>query len=148
MIVHRMLRAKPDKIEKLARRLEEFAKQSSERERRAVEIEREAVDLKSAEYMQRFIGKNFDAVICSVASFGFFVELESGVDGLVRAASLKDDYYGYVDSEFALIGVRTGKTFRLGDKVRVRLTEANVELRRLTFELVNGVVAEDLIAEV
>ncbi len=148
LIVHRMLRAKPGKIEKLARRLEEFAKQSSERERRAVEIEREAVDLKSAEYMQRFLGKNFDAVICSVASFGFFVELESGVDGLVRAASLKDDFYSYAESEFALIGVRTGKTFRLGDKVRVRLTEANVELRRMTFELIEGVVAEDLIVEV
>ncbi len=148
LIVHRMLRAKPDKLAKWARRLDEIAKQSSERERRAVEIEREAVDLKTAEYMQRFLGAEFDAVICSVASFGFFVELDSGVDGLVRAASLKDDFYGYVDSEFALIGVRTGRSFHIGDNVRVRLTEANVELRRLTFELVNGVITENLIAEV
>ena len=104
--------------------------------------------MKSAEYMQGFIGKKFDGVISSVTSFGFFVELENGIDGLVRLASLFDDYYDYVESEFAIIGRGTGRSFHIGDSVRVRLVEANIKLRRITFELVPGVAAKDLIAEV
>lgn len=150
LIVHRMLRASlesPQEISKLAKKLEDAAKQSSERERRAIEIERECVDLKSVEYMKDFVGQNFDAVISSVTNFGFFAELENGVEGLVRAASLHDDFYNYVDSEFALIGQRKGKSFHVGDGVRVRLIEANVKLRQLTFELLPGVTAKNLIAE-
>ena len=151
LIVHRMLRASlenPQELSKLAKQLEDIAKKSSERERRAVEIERETLALKSVEFMKPFVGKKFDAVISSVANFGFFVELENGVEGLVRAASLHDDFYNYIESEFALIGKRRGKSFHIGDKVRVKLIEANIELRQLTFELVEGAVAEDLIAEV
>jgi len=116
-------------------------------ERRAVEIEREAVDLKSVEYMQKFLWKKFDGVICSVTNFGFFVELDNGVDGLVHSSTLKDDYYNYVESEFALIGRLTGKSFHIGDKVKVRLIAADVKLRQLSFELVNTVDDENLIAE-
>ena len=150
LIVHRMLRASlenPQEISKLAKKLEDAAKKSSERERRAIDIERESVDLKSAEYMKNFVGQNFDAVISSVTNFGFFVELENGVEGLVRASSLRDDFYNYVDSEFALIGERKGKSFHIGDEVRVRLIEANIKLRQLTFELLPGVTAKNLIAE-
>ncbi len=146
LIVHRMLRASletPQEISKLAKNLDEFAKKSSERERRATDIERESVDLKSVEFMKPFVGKKFDAVISSVTNFGFFVELENGVEGLVRAASLHDDFYNYVESEFALIGSHRGKSFHIGDNVRVKLIEANVKLRQLTFELVQGVAAKD-----
>ena len=132
LIVHRMLRAgleTPQEISKLAKNLEEIAKKSSDRERRAVDIERESVDLKSVEFMQQFVGKIFDAVVSSVTNFGFFVELENGVEGLVRAASLRDDFYNYVESEFALVGSHKGKSFRIGDGVRVKLTEANIKLR-------------------
>ncbi len=98
--------------------------------------------------MKEFVGQNFDAVISSVTNFGFFVELENGVEGLVRATSLHEDFYNYVDSEFALIGQRTGKSFHVGDGVRVRLIEADVKLRQLTFKLVPGVTAKNLIAEI
>ena len=151
LIVHRMLRASlenPQEISKLEKKLADAAKKSSERERRAIDIERESCDLKSVEYMKDFVGQNFDAVISSVTNFGFFVELESGVEGLVRAASLHEDFYNYVESEFALIGQRTGKSFHVGDGVRVRLIEANVKLRQLTFKLVPGVTAKNLIAEI
>lgn len=142
LIVHRALRG--EKI----KNLEEIAKQSSERERRAIDIERETLDLKAVEYMQRFIGQNFDGVIESVTNFGFFVELDNGVDGLVRAAELKDDYYAFVEREFALIGQSTGKSYHIGDNVRVKLISANIKLRQLTFELVSDVANRDLIAKI
>lgn len=151
LIVHRMLRASfetPEKISRLAKKLDDIAKQSSDRERRAVDIERETTDLKAVEFMKKFVGQKFDAVISGVTSFGFFAELDNGVDGLVRVASLTDDFYNFVESEFALIGRRTGKSFRIGDGVRVRLIEANVKLKQLTFELVEGVTAENLIAHI
>ena len=151
LIVHRMLRANletPQKISGLAKSLEEISKQSSERERRAIEIEREALDLKAVEFMQRFVGQNFDGMIESVTSFGFFVELENGADGLVRAASIDGDYYAFVEKEFALIGNATGKSFHVGDWVRVKLISANTKLRQLTFELVSDVANKNLIVEV
>ena len=98
--------------------------------------------------MQRFVGQNFDGVIESVANFGFFVELDNGVDGLVRAAELEGDYYTFVEREFALIGNATGKSFHIGDSVRVKLSAANIKLRQLSFELVSDVANRDLITEV
>ncbi len=148
LIVHRMLRASFEGKKLSEKRLEEISKQSSERERRAIEIERETLDLKAVEFMQRFIGQNFDGVIESVTNFGFFVELDNGVDGLVRAAEIGGDYYAFVEREFALIGTRTGKSFHIGDGVRVKLTAANVKLRQLTFELISDVANRDLIARV
>ncbi|MBQ3450800.1 MAG: S1 RNA-binding domain-containing protein, partial [Selenomonadaceae bacterium] len=128
--------------------LEEISRQSSERERRAIDIEREALDLKAVEFMQRFVGQNFDGVIDSVTNFGFFVELENGVDGLVRVAELGDDYYTFVEREFALIGNRTGKSFHIGDNVRVKLSAASTKLRQLSFELIDDVANRDLIAKI
>lgn len=151
LIVHRMLRTSWESLPKLsvlAKRLEEIAKQSSERERRAIEIERETLDLKSVEYMQRFVGQHFDGVIESVTNFGFFVELDNGVDGLVRAAEISGDYYAFVEREFALVGTRTGKSFHIGDGVRVKLTAANTKLRQLSFELISNVANRDLIAKI
>ncbi len=142
LIVHRALRGT------LIKNLEEISKQSSERERRAIDIEREALDLKAVEYMEQFVGQNFDGVIESVTNFGFFVELDNGVDGLVRAADLKDDFYAFVEKEFALIGTRTGKSYHIGDNVRVKLTAANKKLRQLSFELVSDVANRDLIAKI
>ena len=148
LIVHRMLKATPEEIPALAQKLEKIAVQSSELERRAVEIEREAEDLKCVEFMKGFLLQKFDAVICNVTSFGFFVELENGVEGLVHVTKLDDDYYNYIESEFALIGKHKGKSFHIGDAVRVRLIRANVELRKLDFELVEGVTDKNLIAEI
>ena len=151
LIVHRMLRASwetPEKLPSFAKSLEEISKQSSERERRAIDIERETLDLKAVEYMQRFVGQNFDGVIESVTSFGFFVELDNGVDGLVRAADIGGDYYAFVEREFALIGHATGKSFHIGDNVRVKLSTASVKLRQLSFELISDVANKDLIARI
>ena len=139
LIVHRMLRASlesPDKLPTLAKFLDEAAKHSSERERRAIDVERETLDLKAAEFMKNFVGQIFDGIIDGVTNFGFFVELENGVDGLVRVASLDDDFYEFVENKFALIGQATGKSFRIGDAVKVRLSSVNVSLRQINFELI------------
>ena len=160
LIVHRLLREtfnvasdsrkkiSKKQNEKLKATLANIARQSSERERRAVEIERETTDLKTVEYMQKFVGKYFNGVIVSVTKFGFFVELENGIDGLVRISSMTEDNFIYVESEFAIIGHRTGKSFKIGDDVRVKLIEANVALRQITFILAGKIVeSDDLIAE-
>ena len=148
LIVHRMLKATREEIPKLANKLDEIARQSSERERRAVEIEREALDLKCVEFMKGFLLQKFDAVICNVTNFGFFVELENGAGGLVPVASINDDYYNFMENEFALIGKHKGRIFQIGDKVRVQLVRADLNLRQLSFELVEGVTDDELIFEV
>ena len=140
LIVHRMLRASletPEQLPTLAKRLDEAAKHSSERERRAIDVERETLDLKAVEFMKNFVGQIFDGVIDSVTNFGFFVELDNGVDGLVRVSSLYDDFYAFVEQKFALIGQSTGKSFHIGDKVRVKLSSANTKLRQINFELID-----------
>ena len=148
LMVHRQLRASFFGKKISEKNLAEISAQSSARERRAIDIEREALDLKAVEYMQQFVGQNFDGVIDSVTSFGFFVELDNGTEGLVRAADLKRDYYDYVERDFALIGRGTGKSFKIGDSVRVKLTAANIKLRQLSFELVSDVANRDLIAKI
>ena len=132
----------------LAKSLEEIAVQSSARERRAIDIERETSDFKAVEFMQRYVDQQFDGVIDSVTNFGFFVELDNGVDGLVRAADIDGDFYMFVVKEFALIGQATGRSFHIGDGVRVKLTSANAKLRQINFALVDDVANRDLIAKI
>ncbi len=149
LIVHRMLKlaaTSPEKLTAAAGNLQQIAVQTSKCEREAVAIERETDDLKSTEYMSRFIGEKFDGTISGVTRFGFFVELENGIDGLVPVTELPGDYYEYVESEFALIGLGTGKSFRIGDSVRVKLIDTDINLRRITFRLLPGVAAKNLIA--
>ena len=139
LIVHRLLKEQPmnsSRREQWRKRLPSIAQNSSLRERVAADAERESTDLKAVEYMQKFIGKVFDGVINSVLSFGFFVELDNGVDGLVHVSSLQDDYYDYVEQEYALVGFMSGRAFRIGDAVTVKLVDADIRLKQLTFILV------------
>ena len=146
LIVHRLLRESFEnkKINpKQKDKLEFIAKQSSERERRAIEIERETTELKIVEYMQKFIGKYFDAVIVSVVKFGFFVQIPNGVEGLVKITSLVGDDFNYIEKNFEIIGERTGKIFKIGDEVKVKLIETNVSLRQITFALKQKIISDD-----
>ena len=94
--------------------------------------------MKVAEYMQQFIGEEFPAIIAGVTGFGFFVELENGVEGLVHVSSLQDDYYQYLEDQHCLIGERLKKRFRLGDAVTVELIKASPADRNLDFILAGG----------
>lgn len=126
----------PEKwIEEHKVQAEERAKQSSEREKIATKVEREAEDLKKAEYMEKRIGEEYEGIVSSVTSFGIFVELENTVEGLIRFEDLGDEYFIYDEDRKRLIGERTNKTYKIGDKVKIRVKNANKLLRQIDFEL-------------
>ena len=140
LIVHRLLREtfrtgdiSEKRKQKLTAILPEIALHASQRERAAAEAERETVDLKKVEYMTQFIGQHFMGIINGVTAFGIFVELESGVEGLVRVSSMQNDYYVYVEEQYALIGEHTNKVYRLGDQVEIIVANANIEERNIDF---------------
>lgn len=111
------------------------AKQSSERERRADEAERETIKLKKVQYMEQFIGETFTGVISGVTEWSFYVELPNTVEGLVRVAALRDDFYQYYESTYELVGEVTNKRYKLGQTVEVRLVDADSFMRTIDFEL-------------
>lgn len=143
LIVHRLLREdmkrqrlSKKRREELEAQLPEIAEQTSIRERVAAEAENDTVQLKLVEYMSQFIGEEFDGTISGVTAFGIFVELENGVEGLVRMTSLTDDYYLYAEDKYMLIGERTGKTFRLGDPLRIIVDKTDIAERTVDFLIV------------
>lgn len=109
-----------------------YADRSSECEQLATKAERESEDMKMAEYMETKIGEVYEGIISSITKFGIFVRLENTIEGLVRLESL-DDYYIYDDSNKRLIGKRTNKIYKLGDKVTVEVQDANKERREIDF---------------
>ena len=118
--------------------LPDQARQCSERERAADATERECVDMKKAEYMQAHVGETFEGIVSGVAAFGLFVELPNSVEGLVRLASMQDDYYGFNDRNLTLVGEHTGKTWRIGDPMTVLVAKASPELRQIDFVPANA----------
>ena len=131
-----------EKDGKMTRYLENFVidagEKCSERENAAAMCERDTRDIKKAEYMENFVGQNFEGVISSITWFGFFVMLPNTVEGLVRLESLKDDYYVYDRETLSLLGERTGKIFTIGTKVKVKLALASKISRRIDFILLEG----------
>ena len=145
LIVHRLIRTylfKQDMdkntLSYWRENLPDIAKHTSEMERRAVDAERETDDLKKAEFMLDKIGEEFDGIISSVTNFGMFVELENTVEGLIHVSYLVDDYYYYDDRSHALIGEHTATMYRVGDEVKVRVVQVNMEERAIDFELVEA----------
>ena len=116
--------------------LSQIAAHSSEREVAAVNAERDVDDMKMAEYMENHIGEEYIGKINTITSFGFFVELDNLVEGLVHISSLKKDYFNYVPELLSLVGKSTKKTYRLGDKVKVKCVAANKETAMIDFEIV------------
>lgn len=117
--------------------LSSIATRSSERERNAIDAERDADDLKKAEYMLDKIGEEFTGVISSVTSFGLFVELDNTVEGMVHVSYMVDDYYHFLDDQLMLVGERTGKQYRIGDEVDIRVIQVNLDERSIDFELID-----------
>lgn len=116
--------------------MEQIGEQISGTERRAMAAERDSTDRYMASYLADHVGDDFIGRISGVTRFGLFVELEpSGGDGLIPISELGQDYYYHDESKHALIGEHTGETFKLGDKVEVRLTEANRFTGGLKLEL-------------
>jgi ribonuclease R len=120
------------------KKLEEKCKHCSERERAAMDSERAANKYKQVEYMLQYLGETFEAVISGVATFGFWAEtVDHKCEGLV---SLKDlnfyDDFRLVQTDYALVGYRSGRSFRMGDTVTIRVVAANLEKRQIDYEWV------------
>ena len=118
--------------------LPSIAEHSSEKERNSIDCERDVESMKMAEYMEDHIGEEYDGVIDSIMNFGIFVCLPNMIEGLVRFESIKGDYYEFNEDTNLLIGKRTGKKFRLGQKVRVKCTQASKANSTIDFEIVEG----------
>jgi ribonuclease R len=143
LVVHRLLRAvrqqqfNEDRIAELEDELPEVARHCSEMERRADDAERELVQWKKVRFMADKIGDEFTGFITGVAPFGIFVELaEHFVEGLVHVSSMADDYYRFLEQTHTLRGENTGKTYRLGDQVKVQVIRVDMERRQIDLGLV------------
>lgn len=143
--IHRIIRdnlrgrlAREGKTEHYREILDEVSRQSSVCERRAQEAERESDRLKKAEYMSYHLGEEFEGIISGVTGFGIYVELPNTVEGLVHISTMQDDYYIYDQEAYELRGEMTKKTYALGQKVRVRVAEADTVTKTVDFVLVQA----------
>ena len=138
VLVHRILQECLDQKIEPDKKLEAKCRHSSERERAAMDSERAANKYKQVEYMQGFLGEEFEGVISGVAAFGFWVEtVEHKCEGLVSINSLLEyDDFRHIESDYALVGRRSGRQFRMGDKLTIRIVSANLAKRQMDYEWV------------
>ena len=139
LLVHRAIKRVLNKQSRSpSKRMSELGKHLSMTERRADDASRDVEQWLKCEYMHDKVGEDFSGVISGVAGFGFFVELtDVFVEGMIALRDLKDDYYVYDDIHHQLKGQRTGKVFRLGDVVEVKLASVSLDDRRISFSLAN-----------
>ncbi len=117
--------------------LDEVSKHSSETERRAEEAERETDKLKKAQYMENHIGECFEGIVSGVTAWGLFVELENSCEGILRAASMNDDFYVYDENHMKLVGQSTHKEYVLGQKVMIKVLGADRITKTIDFRIVD-----------
>ncbi len=143
LIVHRMLRKygfeqciDTEQLEHDILLLEDMAQQTSYQERNAVDAEREVEDMKKAEYMETQVGKIFNGIISGITNFGVFVELPNTIEGLVHVSEMRDDHYNFSQEAYAMIGQRTHKMYRIGQKVKVKCIKASRFTQSVDFAFV------------
>lgn len=145
LVVHRIIKeyvnGRLDKklTSKLEKTLPDIAEQVSMTEKRAEEAEREVEDMKKAQYMQKHIGEEFNGIITSLTNFGIFIQLENTIEGLVHFNNMLDDYYHFDEENYHIIGERTKKLYKLGDEVRIRVTNSDIMKRDIDFEIVEKI---------
>ena len=115
--------------------LGDVADKTSTLERRAEEVERETVKLKKAEYMETRLGQNYEGIISGVTGWGLYVELPNTMEGLVHISTLMDDYYQFDEEAYCLTGEKTGHTYRLGQKVTVKVSQVDLSTKSIDFIL-------------
>jgi ribonuclease R len=140
LIVHRLLKHYAEGGQPVdASTLKAMCEHCSEQERNAEQAERESVKLKQVEYVQEHVGEVFEGVVSGVTKFGVFVELtELLVEGLVHVRDMDDDYYVYDESTYTMRGEHSGRSYRPGDSVTVRIVDANAEKREVDLVFVDG----------
>lgn len=140
--IHRIIkeqlrgRLKEERVAHYRGILPEVAKHSSEMERRADEAERETDKLKKVEYMEARIGEEYEGVVSGVTGWGIYVELANTVEGLVHISKLPGDYYYYNENTYEMVGEATGRTYKLGMPVKVRVEDCDKVTRTIDFSLV------------
>lgn len=149
VLVHRILQEVLNNTPHADKKLEEKCTHCSERERVAMDVERKANKFKQVQYMRNFIGEDFEGVVSGVASFGFWVEtVAHKCEGLVGLNSLLEyDEFRLVEEEYCLVGRRSGKKFRIGDKVTIKVAGASLEKRQLDYVWVAVADADDITSE-
>lgn len=142
LLVHRLIRAesKPtsEVIDHFEEIIPEIAQQTSSRERRAIDAERAVEAMKKAEYMESYVGTEYEVTISSITRFGFFVSLPNTIEGLVHMSTLGDDFYNFNERDLTLKGERTGKVFRMGQVIKVKLIKSDKITGDIDFEHVNS----------
>lgn len=139
LIIHRIMKEvikgkmDDDRKRYYTEKLPDIAKQCSERERLAEDAEQAVEDLKKVEYMQQYLGDVFEGIITGITNFSMFIELGNTVEGIVKLSSMEDDYYILDDMGYFLIGERTGKQYRIGDIVEVRVVRTDKIARQVEF---------------
>ncbi len=141
VMVHRILQECLDKNLKLDKKMDEKCKHCSDRERKAMETERAGNKYKQVEFMQQYLGEDFEGIISGVASFGFFVEtVLHKCEGMVTVRDLSEyDDFRLDETDYALVGLRTKRKFRMGDKVMIKVVAANLGKRQLDYHWVPAV---------
>ncbi len=140
VMVHRILQECLDKNILPDKKMAEKCKHCSDKERKAMEAERAGNKYKQVEFMQGYLGEEFDGIISGVASFGFFVEtVTHKCEGMVTVRDLSEyDDFRLDETDYALVGLRTKKKFRMGDMVKIKVAAANLSKRQLDYEWVSG----------
>jgi ribonuclease R len=138
VLVHRVLQTVLDNKPVVDKKMEEKCKHSSDRERAAMECERASNKYKQVEFMLDYVGDTFEGVVSGVSSFGFWVEtLAHKCEGLVSIIGLSEfDDFRHIESDYSLVGKRSGRTFKMGDKVFIKVIAANLDKRQLDYEWV------------
>jgi ribonuclease R len=141
VLVHRVLQEVLDNDVKPDKKMEEKCRHCSDRERAAMEAERAGNKYKQVEFMQDKLGEDFDGVVSGVSSFGFWVEtVEHKCEGLVSVRDLSEyDDFRLDDTDYALVGLRSGRRFRMGDLVRIKVVSANLAKRQMDYQWIPGI---------
>lgn len=144
VLVHRVLQSIIEGKPILDKKMEEKCKHTSERERSAMECERAGNKYKQVEFMRDHVGEEFEGVISGVAAFGFFVEtVLHKCEGMVSTISLSEiDDFRLVEGDYSLVGLRSGRKFKMGDKVWIQVISANLDKRQLDYMWVNKPTVE------
>ncbi len=139
VLVHRVLQSIIEGKPMMDKKMEEKCKHTSERERAAMECERAGNKYKQVEFMRDHIGEDFEGIISGVAAFGFFVEtVLHKCEGMVSTVSLSEiDDFRLVEGDYSLAGIRSGRKFKMGDKVWIKVISANLDKRQLDYMWVN-----------
>ena len=142
LFIHRIIKEnmhgglRPERVAHYLEILEETALSTSSAEVRAEETERTVIKMKKCQYMADHIGECYDAVISGIVNWGFYCQLENTIEGLVRLDSMKDDYYTADPENYIIEGTRKGKTYLLGQKVRIKVVDTNSTLNTIDFQLI------------